>query len=130
MPNCKVGALTSVPDESVPAANSLVKLSQIIFTAVAQLIATLTGCNAQFECLAMNLLVWNGACVLGLFWKDRSLHCASNDTVPADEERMVGAASSCTSRVMPHSRLFWGNLQASRLELCMRRYSDIVDHAS
>lgn len=131
MPNCKVGALTSVPDDSTSAANSLMKLSQIIFTAVAQLIASLTGCNAHFECLAMQLLVWNGACVLGLFWKDRSLHCASKDTVPSEEEGMAKAVSSSTdSRGMPHSRLFWGNLQAPRLQLCMRSYSDIVDLAS
>merc|ERR1740138_362744 len=33
MPNCKAGALLAVPDSSASMANSLIKLSQLIFTA-------------------------------------------------------------------------------------------------
>lgn len=72
MPNCKAGALFAVPDSSASTANSLLKLSQLIFTAVVQALATSAGCSVYFERFALLLLLWSSAGALGLFWWERS----------------------------------------------------------
>jgi hypothetical protein len=72
MPNCKAGALVEVPDEDSAAANSILKLAQLIFTAFAQVLATLSGCDKHFDRFFLLLLLWNGACAVGMLWR----HCA------------------------------------------------------
>lgn len=69
MPNCKAGALMGVPDSYVSAANSLVKLAQLVFTAAAQLLATVVNCTASVDRFAMLLLAWNSVGTAGLaYW--------------------------------------------------------------
>jgi len=59
-PNCKAGALLGVPKEISSAANSLLKMSQLLFTAVAQLLGTSVASFTDFFIL---LLAWNGLCL-------------------------------------------------------------------
>jgi len=68
MPSCKAGALLEVRDEEAAAANSIVKLSQLVFTAVGQAIATLLNGDAYFMRFIIFLLVCNATCAVFLFW--------------------------------------------------------------
>jgi hypothetical protein len=78
MPNCKAGALFSVPDESASAANSLLKLSQLVLTAMVQGLATLAGSSSRFENFSVVLIAWNLTGVLGfLCWE-----CSRRRTSP------------------------------------------------
>lgn len=95
LPNGKAGAVLEVPGEYDAAANSILKMSQLIFTAVAQGTATVAGCNEHSERFVALLLVWNAVGASGLLWW-RCRHGPRN-AVAAGESPIAPTSTSKTS---------------------------------
>ncbi|CAJ1368582.1 unnamed protein product [Effrenium voratum] len=93
MPNCKACALLGVPNEVSSTANSLLKIAQLLFTVVAQLLATVSHCESSFKNLSLLLLIWNCLSLPIMFTKGQS--SSGDRKVEVKESDLVLSVRSC-----------------------------------
>lgn len=107
LPNCEAGGLLGVAADDGPVAASLLKLSPLAATALAQAVLSLAGCERSPQRFVCAMLGWNLPPLALLGWWRCSLRRARGAVAEAEEggEMMTVESSVGSPRLAAHVRV-------------------------